>query len=127
LPFGGASSSVLITIEGRAGAPGENPPAPGWNHVDTGYFQALGVPLLRGRTFTESDSADAPLVAVVDQFLARKYWPNGDAIGARIRRGIDHTDPICTVIGVVGSVKTGSLAETSPVGMVYFHYKQFPQ
>lgn len=46
-------------------------------------------------------------------------------MGAKIRRGIDAGDPICTVVGVVGSVKVGDLAEQNPVGQVYFHYKQF--
>jgi predicted permease len=81
--------------------------------------------LLHGRVFAESDGAEAPNVAIVDQFLARKYWPKGDAIGAKIKRGIHDDSPVCTVVGVVGSIKTGNLAEQNPVGQVYFAYKQF--
>jgi putative ABC transport system permease protein len=85
----------------------------------------MGIPLLQGRTFSESDTADTQKVMLIDQFLARKYWPKGNAIGARIRRGIEDKEPLCTIIGVVGSVKTGNLAEKNPIGHVYFHYKQF--
>ena len=89
LPFSGNNNASVVMIDGYNRAPGELPPVPGWNTVDSGYFQAMGIPLLQGRTFSESDTADAQKVVVIDQFLARKYWPKGDAIGARIRRGIE--------------------------------------
>jgi predicted permease len=127
LPFSGNNNASVIMIEGRALSPGENPPVPGWNSVDGSYFAAMGIPLLNGRTFSDSDSADSQNVVIIDEFLARKYWPDGNPIGAKIRRGIDLKEeaPLCTIIGVAGSVKTGSLAEQNPVGQVYFHYKQF--
>jgi predicted permease len=126
LPFSGNNNASVITIDGRALAPGENPPVPGWNRVDGSYFAAMGIPFLSGRTFNESDSADSPNVVIIDEFLARKYWPDSNPIGAKIRRGIDLAEepPLCTIVGVVGSVKTGSLAEQNPVGQLYFHYKQ---
>lgn len=126
LPFSGSNNASVIEIEGYTRAPGENPPVPGFNTVDSGYFQAMGIPLLRGRTLEESDTREAQMVAVIDQFLARKYWPTGDPIGAKIRRGLGSADiPVCTVVGVVGSIKVGDLAEQNPVGQIYFHYKQF--
>jgi predicted permease len=126
LPFSGNNNASVIMIEGYNLGPGENPPVPGWNNVDAGYVQALGIPLLRGRTLTDADGAEAPRVAVIDQFMARKYWPKGDAIGARVRRGVGSgSGPVCTIVGIVGSVKTGDLAEQNPVGQIYFHYKQF--
>ena len=125
LPFSGDNNSSMITIDGHALAPGENPPVPGWNVVDAGYFQTMGIPLLQGRTFAAGDTDAAPKAVVIDQFMARKYWPKGGAIGARIHRGLKSDDALCTVIGVVGSVKTGDLAEQSAVGQVYFDYRQF--
>ena len=125
LPFSSNSNASVVMIDGYNHAPGELPPVPGWNNVDVQYFQTMGIPLLQGRIFDESDTADSQKVMVIDQFLARKYWPKGDAIGARIRRGIENTEPLCTIVGVVGSVKTGNLAEKNPIGHVYFHYKQF--
>jgi putative ABC transport system permease protein len=95
---------------------------PGWNTIDSGYLQTMGIPLLAGRNFSDSDGPDSQRVILVDQFMARKYWPNGDPIGSKMRQ-MDSKDTF-TIVGVVGSVKTGDLAEQNPVGQVYFHYKQ---
>ncbi|HKQ79436.1 MAG TPA: ABC transporter permease [Blastocatellia bacterium] len=122
LPFASGPKSIAITIEGITPPPGGAPPAPGFNTIDSGYLQTMGIPLLAGRNFSDSDGPDSVRVALVDHFMARKYWPNGDPIGARLHE-IDSKD-IFTVIGVVGSVKTGDLAEQNPVGLVYCHYKQ---
>ena len=46
-------------------------------------------------------------MAVIDEVMARKYWPKGNPIGAKLRRGPEKTDPLCTIVGIVGSVKTG--------------------
>jgi predicted permease len=131
LPFSGNNSNGVITFEGRTLGPGENPPVPSWNVVDPGYFAAMGVPLLQGRGFTQSDTADSLDVVIVDQYLAHKYFPKGDAIGARIIRGLPDRHPdkhyICTVIGVVSNVKTNDLAERNPIGQVYFAAQQTPQ
>lgn len=125
LPFSGNNNSSVLTFESYPLKPGDLPPVPGWNTIDSGYVPAMNVPVLQGRTFSETDGADAPRVALIDQFLAKKYFPKGDAIGKRLKRGLDSTDPMCTIVGVVGSVKTGDLAEQNPVGQVYFPYQQF--
>ena len=72
-------------------------------------FQALGVCLLRGRSFTESDRAGSPLVVIVNRKLAEHYWPGQDPIGKRLRRGMPETPtPWMTVVGEVDDVKMGS-------------------
>ena len=126
LPFSGSSNSSVITIEGYARAPGEPVPVPGWNTTDADYFRVMGIPLLRGRLFQETDTAESLKVVVIDQFLARRYWPDKDPLGAKIRRGLDPGSPVFTIVGVVGSVKTGNLTEQNPVGLVYYYYKQIP-
>ncbi|MCP5111027.1 MAG: ABC transporter permease [bacterium] len=126
LPFAGMANSSVIAVVGHTLAPGELPPVPGWSTIDTGYFRAMGIPLIKGRTFQETDTADAQRVVVIDEFLAKKYWPDQDPIGQQIRRGIEPEDPVLTVVGVVGSVKNNDLAGQSPVGVIYWHYKQFP-
>ena len=88
LPFGGNTQDAVILVEGHTLAPGELPPVPFRNFIDAGYFQTMGIPLLQGRTIAESDRDGAPLVAVIDQHMARKYWPKGDAVGARVRMGL---------------------------------------
>jgi predicted permease len=130
LPFGGDNNASVIGITGRALAPGENPPVPGWNIATPGYLQAMRIPLIQGRDISDSDGPDARKVVIIDQFLARKYFPKGDALGARITRGIQipgnpEKSDECTIVGVVGSVKTGNLAENNPVGHLYFSYKQY--
>jgi putative ABC transport system permease protein len=124
LPFSGSNNASGLLIEGRQLAPGELPPVPGWNTINSGYLQAMGIPLLSGRNFSDSDGPDSQRVALVDQFMARKYWPNSDPIGSKVH-GMESKD-MFTIVGVVGSVKTGDLAEQNPVGQVYFHYKQNP-
>jgi putative ABC transport system permease protein len=71
--------------------------------VTPGYFKALGIPLIEGRTFADSDSADAPRRAVIDESLAKRFWPNQSAVGKRIK-WIRSETPL-EVVGVVGSVK----------------------
>jgi predicted permease len=72
-------------------------------------FKALGVRLLRGRLFTESDRADSQLVAIVNRKLAEHFWPGQDPIGKRMRRGMPETPtPWLTVVGIVNDVKLGS-------------------
>ena len=130
LPFGGNNNNSVMSFEGRTLGPGENPPVPQWNVVDPGYFAAMGIPLLQGRGFARSDTADSLRVVIIDQYLAHKYFPKGDAIGARIIRGLPNLhqdkDYICTIIGVAGSVKTSDLAERNPIGELYFAGQQYP-
>jgi len=133
LPFSGNNNASVISIDSHPLAPGENPPVPGWNTVDLGYIPTMNIPILAGRNFGQSDGPDSPKVVLIDQFLAHKYWPNGGAIGNTLRRGLDDgspeskKEPHFTIIGVVGSVKTGELAEQNPVGQVYFVHTQSPQ
>jgi predicted permease len=131
LPFGGNNSDSVITIVGYNMAAGENPPVPYSNVVDTGYFETLGIPLQQGRGFSRSDTADSQRVAIIDQYLAKKYFPRGDAIGAQIIRGLptmhDGKNFQVTVVGVVGSVKTSDLAERNPIGQIYYNDQQYPR
>lgn len=71
-----------------------------------GYFQSIGEPLLQGRDFAESDGPDAPLVCMISQSIAQRFWPNESPIGKRLRWGrLDGNRPWFTVVGVVGNMK----------------------
>jgi putative ABC transport system permease protein len=86
----------------------------------------MGTALLGGRTFTEADAEGAPLVAVVDESFAHRYFPNQDPVGKRIKRGkLDSTRPWMTIVGVVRHVQSRSLDATSGV-QVYFPFYQDP-
>lgn len=125
LPFSNSNNASVIAIAGRPLKPGEKPPVPGWNRVDWGYFQAMGLHPLQGRVFNAGDGPESQPVVVIDEYLAKNRWPEGNAIGARIMRGMQE-DTQWTIVGVVRSVKTLNLAEHNPVGQVYFPVTQFP-
>ncbi len=92
-----------------------------------GYFQVLGIPLLRGRLFNDSDVMDAPHVALVSQSLAREKWPNQDPIGRTIEFGnMDGDLRPLTIVGVVGDVREDNLEKPSGP-MVYVNYRQRPK
>ncbi|MFQ5789616.1 MAG: ABC transporter permease, partial [Acidobacteriota bacterium] len=132
LPFSGNINSSVISIEGYTLAPGESPPVPHNNVVDTGYFEAMGIPVLQGRTFEETDTEESAGVVIIDRTLAGKYWSDESPIGKRIRQGLEGFDDgeearWFRIVGVVGSVKTDDLAERDSVGAVYFFHKQEPR
>lgn len=113
LPLSGASMSRNFFIEGRtAAAHGEGPNAL-VNITSPEYFRAMGIPLLKGRNFNAEDTKDAPPVMLVNEALARRFWPKEEAVGQRIQLG--QGQPFVTIIGVVGNVKQSGLgAEPKP-------------
>jgi putative ABC transport system permease protein len=98
-PFGLIGGGETIYVEGRPADPEEQPPGIGYNTVDTSYFDTMQIKILRGRVFRDSDTEAAPRVAIVNQTMARRYWPNQDPIGKRFRMGTP-TTPYLEVIGV---------------------------
>jgi len=106
LPATGVNANSAFIAEGYAPAQGA-PLSLAWpSQVLGDYIHAAGIPLLRGRVFTEADNARAPLVAVVNQKLADHFWPGQDPIGKRLRMGMQETPtPWITVVGEVGDVK----------------------
>ena len=120
VPFARGNDSATFQIEGRPVAPG-SPGAHGdVRDVTRGYFTTLGIPLLRGRIFTDGDRVGSEPVVVIDENLAAQYWPNQDPIGQKIgRQGIlDQTTQWSTVVGVVGHIRFNRLAgeESSSAG-----------
>lgn len=89
------------------------------------YFAAMGIPLVSGRTFSESDTASAPQVGVVSMALARKAWPGENPIGKRIRFDDDPKEPWRTIVGVVGDSRQAGLDQEAPP-ILYIPYEQFP-
>jgi putative ABC transport system permease protein len=77
--------------------------------ISPDYFKTIQASLLRGRTFTEDDEDGKPLVAIIDESTARKYWPNSDPMGRRVRFRRDATKPWTTIVGVVRDIKSDGL------------------
>ena len=116
LPAAGNNWSIPFTIEGYVPPKGAGLNMAAMSLVESDPFEALGIRVLRGRVFTESDNADSQLVAIVNRKMAERYWPGQDPIGKRLRRGLLETStPWMTVVGEVDDVKLGSRdAETMP-------------
>ena len=105
VPFSGNGQGGPFTVEGVQ----EEHAKVAWLRSSTpGYFAAMGMPILNGRGFESSDSANSLPVAIVDEKLARRYSPDGDLLGRRIRIG---DDPWMTIVGIVPSVKNRKLDE----------------
>jgi predicted permease len=136
IPFGDNSSDSVILAEGYTMKPGESVVSPNQIVVTPGYLEAMRVPLLEGRLFDARDTADSPKVVIIDQRLARKFWPNASPIGKRMWRPNSPQDLVqpgkdvswYTVIGVVGSIKLRALVDPDErVGIYYFPVNQSPR
>jgi predicted permease len=115
LPLSGFFAWGPIAIEGRAPLPGERFINADQRVVGGRYFEAMGIPLLRGRLFDEADTPNAPRVAIVDDRMASDIWPRQDPVGKRIRNGDSASGPWVTVVGVVGRVKQYALDADSRI------------
>jgi len=92
--------------------------------VDEGYFETMGIAILRGRGFQASDTAEAPLVAVVNEQFAMHYWPNGDPVGKHIRLGNGAGSPV-EIVGVAQTINYLNAGER-PIDFVYLPLAQHP-
>ena len=115
LPPDSTEFSDDFTIEGRPIVPNQAPPIAYMANVSPDYFRTFGIPLRRGRYFEATDSANAPLVAVIDETTARQFFSQEDPIGKRINTANEGQPIWWRVIGVVGDVKyTGLANQTQP-------------
>ena len=119
LPFAGGNSTRGIQIDHSVADP---QPAGGIRVISDGYFEVMGIPIRRGRTFSPTDRAGAPPVAMVNESMARRYWTNEDPIGRRLAIG---TGPWVEIVGVAGDVKHGSLREPASPEF-YLPFQQSP-
>jgi predicted permease len=110
LPMTNNNWTRSFNVEGFTPPPGQNGPWGDFRVVTPGYFEAMGIPVVKGRSFDESDVAEGRLVAVVDEVLARKYWPGQDPLGKRVGYGrtADGQPQWFEIIGVVGHVMQNS-------------------
>lgn len=126
LPMSGNDSTTGVLIEGQPFQAMANRPGAGERQVTPGYFEAMRIPLLEGRTFTAQDRADTPPVIVVNEALARRFFPGQRAIGKRLGLEEDGKLQWAEIIGVVGNIKHRRLdAEIKPE--LYEPYAQFPR
>jgi predicted permease len=115
LPFSGASGSASFEIEGRAALPGDPGPHGDIRIISPGYFETMGIGLIRGRTFASGDSDGAEHVAIIDENLAKLYWPNQDSIGQHIRGG--RKGDWVRVVGLVAAVRHSTVVGEEGAGL----------
>ncbi|HXG65437.1 MAG TPA: ABC transporter permease [Blastocatellia bacterium] len=111
LPVSGSRSRSSFTIEGRQAASPEERTHADRRTVSSDYFSAMGIPLVRGRVFTDRDNAAAPGVVIINEAMAREFWPDEDPIGKRLTIGTPeevnlYGKPVTReVVGIVGNVR----------------------
>lgn len=122
--FGGRETTELV-IDGIEAAQ-EARPIARWYDVDPSYLRTLGVPLLQGRWLSEEDREDTPRVALVNEAMAKKYWPSGSALGKRVSsvRGEEGTE--FEIVGIVGNV-TPFYPDAVPEPEMYWPKRQYPR
>jgi predicted permease len=135
VPFSGNINNYVIMAEGYVMKAGESLIAPNTATVSSGYFEAVKAQILRGRLFDQRDGADAPKTVIVDNRLARKFWPDQDPIGRRLYEPSDPKDlqkitKDTQFVIVVGVIKEMQLidprGDITPVGTTYFPFEQTP-
>ncbi len=126
LPLSGASAMTSLNIEGRPDDPGNTPM--GVIHASgPGYFRTMGIPLLRGRDFTDHDDMRSAPVIIVNETLAKTFWPDGDAVGKHMLPGFSTSGQyqMREIVGVVGDVKHQGL-KSNAVPEFWFAQAQMP-
>ena len=124
LPFSNNGGSASFSIKTHPTGPNDPGPHGNLRSVSPGYFQTLGIPLIRGRVFTASDRMKTELVAVIDDVLARQYWPGEDPVGQQINFG--GNSPWMTIVGMVAHAKSSSLESDTHEGFYYLCITQQP-
>jgi putative ABC transport system permease protein len=124
LPMSGVDPSMPITLDGNTPKLGPGETITRFRNIAPDYFHTLQVPILRGREFSDTDTASSEKVVVVSETLAKRYWPNEDPIGKRLRPEIPNA-PFYTVVGEVADVRHWSLdVDLEPTA--YYPYTQVP-
>lgn len=122
LPLGNGGNSVYgFAIEGRPAPPPGQGAAENFQLVSAGYFETMGIPIIKGRGFSRQDTDATQPVTVINEALARKYWPQSDALGARIQLA----GKTRQIVGVVGDMRLLSLNE-APKPQMYLPHTQWP-
>jgi len=128
LPFTYNGDSMGIAVEGIPDPPPDQWPDVIYRAIGPGYFNTMGIPLVRGREFNDGDTIDNTRGVVIGEKTAKHYWPNQDPIGKRLKPGAtsDNESPWRTVIGVVKDVRQNDFI-AEPKMQMYFSYKQLGQ
>jgi predicted permease len=123
VPFNGMVGSGSYSIVGYTPPPGQAQPHARQEIVGGDYFRAMHIPLIAGRLFTDADTADSPLVVIIDQYLVKRYFPDKSPLGQQTRFG-GPTSPTYTIVGVVGTINSIDLGEPVAKERLYYPVTQ---
>lgn len=127
IPLSGGGSGGDIEIEGKPVVSRADAPSVSWTGVTSHWFETLGVPLLGGRTFTEQEARDSSGVAVINETMAKRFWPQGEPVGRRFRLLDDSTAKWLTVIGIARDFRPNELGDGGPIDpSFYVSYPYLP-
>ena len=125
-PLQGHGMIAFIGIEGHPPLDQKKDPPIGIGVIDGEYFKTMKIPLLGGRQYDERDGADGQKVAIVNQAFAKRFFPNGDALGKRVTFGCEESEGLCrTIVGVVGNIRQESLTDEA-IPELYLPFAQMP-
>ncbi len=135
LPLTAWTDYANFDIDGRPSPPPKEEFVAHYRVIDAQYFQTMQIPLVAGRYFTDGDTANAPAVAIMNQSLAKQYWPNGNPIGQRVRVHLTESKSApyrptvgnqwITIVGIVGDLEDRYFGNTNP-GQLYLPDMQAP-
>jgi putative ABC transport system permease protein len=126
VPIDGSNWGSIFIVEGQPVPERSQLPAAAWTTVTERYFDTMGIRLLRGRTFTATDTESSPMVAVVNQTFARRFFGDNNPIGARVKQGWpEDQTPWREIVGVVNDVRVNGLQDDSRL-QVYLPFVQTP-
>lgn len=125
VPFSGGGTTSSYTIVDQPAPSGEAGPHGNVISVDRDYLRTMGIPLVRGRYFDETDALGKPYSAIIDQYMADRYFRGRDPIGRQLRFG-DTNGPTYTIVGVVGTIRQEDLAQPVAKETIYFASEQNP-
>ncbi len=125
LPLATRLGDLNFRIEGRPVPEGAVSPRADWQVVTPGYFEAMGIDLVRGRTLDATDQADTPGSVVINERLAEVYWPDEDPMGRRFELGGGAGPGWVSVVGIVGDVRHTGLDQSEAPPQMYLSHPQF--
>jgi putative ABC transport system permease protein len=124
LPVNGRAIGYFFNVEGRPVLDSAKAPTAWLHSISPGYFHTLGIPLRTGRAFVQADTAGAPHVAIVNETMVRRYWPNENAVGKHVTYGRE--GGVVEIVGVAADVKIGGLGDNGAYNQLYVPYSQRP-
>jgi putative ABC transport system permease protein len=119
IPLSGGGSGGQIDIEGKPVANRADAPFAGWTGATGRWFATLGVPLVSGRALTEQEARESSNVAVINESMARRFWPDADPLGRRFKQLGDTSNTWFTVVGVSRDFNPNELDDAGPIGPQY--------